>query len=175
MTQEIIVVEGKDDAAAVKSACPVEVIITNGLGLTPKTIARIKTARERCGVIILTDPDYPGEKIRRLIDEAVPGCRHAYIYQQNKAKIGVEYASPEEIRAALMTARLSVEDNPGRFSIEELYACGLAGSALSQNRRFRAGQLLGLGETNAKQFLKRLNAYNISREEFEDALAKLEG
>ncbi|MDX9872706.1 MAG: ribonuclease M5 [Clostridia bacterium] len=171
MTQEIIVVEGKDDAGAVKRACPAEVIITSGLGLTEKTLERIRTVQRRCGVIILTDPDYPGEKIRRIIDEAVPGCRHAYIYQQNKGKIGVEYASPEEIRAALAAAHLSVKTAPDRFTMEDLYAGGLAGSDNSGQRRRLAGKILGLGETNAKQFLKRLNAYNISREEFEQALA----
>ncbi|PKM87144.1 MAG: ribonuclease M5, partial [Firmicutes bacterium HGW-Firmicutes-12] len=86
MPREIIVVEGKDDAAAVKKACQAEVIITNGLGITKKTLQQIKVAQERCGVIIFTDPDYPGEKIRQIIDNEVPGCRHAYLYQQEKGK-----------------------------------------------------------------------------------------
>lgn len=174
MIQEIIVVEGKDDAAAVKRACPAEVIITSGLGLTEKTLQLIRMAQRRCGAIILTDPDYPGEKIRKIIDAAVPGCRHAYIYQQTKGGIGVEYASPEEIRAALDAAHLSSKAIPDRFSIEDLYTNGLAGSDKSRQRRRSAGCLLGLGETNAKQFLKRLNAYNITREEFERMLAELE-
>ena len=31
------------------------------------------------GVIVLTDPDFPGEKIRKIITEHVPDCKHAFI------------------------------------------------------------------------------------------------
>lgn len=67
MIKEVIVVEGKDDLAAVKRACQAEVIITNGLGITAEKIAEIKAAQERCGVIILTDPDYPGRRSAGLL------------------------------------------------------------------------------------------------------------
>jgi ribonuclease M5 len=171
--KEIIVVEGKDDEAAVKKACQAEVIITNGLGITKKTLQQIKVAQERCGVIILTDPDYPGEKIRRIIDSAVPGCRHAYLYQQEKGKIGVEYASSEEIMESLAQAHLSQGVLEPRFKMEDLYTNRLIGYNQARERRFKLGCLLGIGETNGKQFLNRLNAYNITRHEFERALAGL--
>lgn len=173
MPREIIVVEGKDDAAAVKKACQAEVIITNGLGITPETIERIKTAQRRLGVIILTDPDFAGEKIRRIIEQAVPGCRHAYLVQENKDRVGVEYAGEEEIREALARAHLSQEPLAELFVMEDLWRWGLVGSSKAKTRRYQAGRLLGLGETNARQFLKRLNAYHISREEFEEAMVAL--
>lgn len=173
LIKEIIVVEGKDDASAIKKACQAEVIITNGLGITEKTLQRIKTAKERCGVIVLTDPDYPGEKIRRIIDNAVPGCKHAYIYQQEKGKIGVEYASEEEITDALARAHFSDEADTVIFEMEDLLYNGLIGYDRAGEKRYKLGRLLGIGEANAKQFLNRLNAYNISRQEFEEALASL--
>ena len=79
MIREVIVVEGKDDEAAVKKAVDAEVIITSGLGIEEKTIERICHAQQRTGVIIFTDPDFPGEKIRKMISEKVPGCKHAYL------------------------------------------------------------------------------------------------
>lgn len=173
MIKEIIVVEGKDDASAIKKACRAEVIITNGLGITEKTLQRIKTAQERCGVIVLTDPDYPGEKIRRIIDNAVPGCKHAYIYQQEKGKIGVEYASAEEITDALARAHLSNGADTVTFEMEDLIYYGLIGHDNSSEKRYKLGRLLGIGETNGKQFLNRLNAYNITRQEFEEAFNDL--
>ncbi len=65
MIKEIIVVEGKDDIQAVKSAVEAEVIATGGFGYDKEFMDKLKIAAENRGVIILTDPDYPGEKIRK--------------------------------------------------------------------------------------------------------------
>ena len=170
----MIVVEGKDDEAAVKKAVPVEVITTNGLGITEETLQRIMTAQARCGVIVMTDPDYPGEKIRRIITEAVPGCRHAYLDQSyvapGKKRIGVEYASPTEIIDALVAAKISANTSEGFFVREDLWRNGLLGQPCSAELRHKVGRRLGLGQANAKQFLNRLNAYGITMAEFEKAL-----
>lgn len=174
MIKEVIVVEGKDDVAAVKKACQAEVIITNGLGITEETIKKIRVAQERCGVIVFTDPDYPGEKIRKIIDKAVPGCRHAFLKQNRdqdkKALVGVEYASPEEIREALARAHVSDCERKDIYEYRDLYQNGLLGHPGADKRRTEAGEMLGIGKTNAKQFLKRLNAYGITREEFQQTL-----
>lgn len=174
LLKEVIVVEGKDDVSAVKKAFPeAQVIITNGLGITAEILAQIKKAQERCGVIILTDPDYPGEKIRKIITQTVPGCRHAYLFQEQEKKIGVEYASSEQIQQALEKARASVEKRPNLYDSIDLYFYGLAGNPLAAQRRLNVAKRLGLGQANAKQFLSYLNAYQIPREELESALKEL--
>ena len=112
MIREVIVVEGKDDQAAVKKAVDAEVIITNGLGIQEETIERIANAQRRTGVIILTDPDFPGEKIRKLISQRVPGCKHAYLPRKHGRKgqdIGVENARPEHIIQALSKVKTEGE------------------------------------------------------------------
>ena len=178
---EVVVVEGKDDVSAVKRACHAQIIITNGLGISREIISEIRSAKERCGVIILTDPDSPGEKIRHIINKAIPGCRQAYIYQNKSAKttesklpnlIGVEYASPAEIVQALLEAKASksTEELPPRYSMSDLINFGLVGGQSSQTTRDRVARKLGLGKPNAKQFLNRLNAYGISKDELLFAL-----
>ncbi|HAS91018.1 MAG TPA: ribonuclease M5, partial [Clostridiales bacterium] len=67
MIKEIIVVEGKADVSAVKRAVDAQVISTNGLGINDKIINVIKKASKNKGIIILTDPDYPGKKIRNIL------------------------------------------------------------------------------------------------------------
>lgn len=181
--KEVIVVEGKDDLAAVKKACEAEVIITNGLGISGEVIEQIRTAQARCGVIILTDPDFPGEKIRGMIDRAVPGCRHAFIKQDGtdgtvgsgarkgeRRRIGVEYASPQEILEALEKAHCSRAERREEFEMADLLNNGLVGREQAGCSRRLLGEALGLGHTNAKQFLARLNAYGITRAEFAAAL-----
>ena len=67
--KEIIVVEGRDDTVAIRRAVDADTIETNGAAINDETIERIRLAQQQRGVIIFTDPDYPGEKIRKTIAE----------------------------------------------------------------------------------------------------------
>ena len=176
MIQETIVVEGKDDESAVKHAVNAEVIITNGLGINEKIIERIKTAQQRTGVIIFTDPDFPGEKIRKIICSKIAGCKHAYLprkYSRKGSDIGIENASPEHIIQALSKVQTEGKDNK-LFTMGHMVDAGLIMEASSRQRREEMGEVLGIGYGNAKQFLKRLNHYNITMKEFQEALEKIE-
>ena len=53
-----------------------------------RLLAVIQNAQETRGVIVLTDPDFPGDKIRHTITEHVSGVKHAYL-DREKAKISV--------------------------------------------------------------------------------------
>ena len=70
--KEIIVVEGKTDTALLKELFEVETIETHGLALDDKTLNLIKEASKSRGIIVLTDPDFPGKKIRDQIQKVVP-------------------------------------------------------------------------------------------------------
>lgn len=176
MIKETIVVEGKNDAAAVKRAVDADIIITSGFGLTKATLTRIRTVQERNGVIILTDPDFMGEKIRRIISDKVKGVKHAFIPREEaraNEDIGVENASPESIRKALDTAKTEVQEIRNVFCIGDLNELGLVGQDGSADLRSKLGALLGIGYGNAKQFLSRLNKYGITKDEFMDAYGQI--
>lgn len=81
--KEIIVVEGKDDTVAIKRAVDADTIETNGSAIGDHVIEQVKLAQRKRGVIIFTDPDYPGERIRKIISDKVPGCKHAF-YRRKK-------------------------------------------------------------------------------------------
>ena len=90
--QETIVVEGKDDETAVKKAVKAEIITTSGFGIKESVFEQIKWANEKNGVIVFTDPDWAGEKIRERINRKIPGCKNAYLSQDEadrKGNIGV--------------------------------------------------------------------------------------
>src|SRR5690554_4327267 len=96
--EEVIVVEGKNDTNAIKRFVQCDTIETNGSAVSEQVISRVTLAKERRGVIIFTDPDYPGDKIRQTIDANVPGCKHAFLTKDEaidniKKKVGVEHAS----------------------------------------------------------------------------------
>jgi len=176
MIKEVIVVEGRDDAIAVKRAVDAELIITHGYGLSKQTLKRIEFAHERNGVIVFTDPDHAGEKIRKMISNRIKGCKHAFLPREEAIKngdIGIENASPESICAALEKVRTEAITPRNEFSRADLIRNGLSGNEQAGYRRDLMGKLLGIGYANSKQFLNRLNHYGITREEFETALGKI--
>lgn len=179
MIKEIIVVEGKDDEAAVKRAVEAEVISVHGFGITGETFKLLKEASRKKGIIVLTDPDHAGESIRRRIEEAVgKDVRHAYIMREEglkKGNVGVENASPEAIREALNRAHATIEEKREEFTMEDLLRAGLTGRSDSANRRKIIGKTLRIGFANTGTMLKRLNSYGVLREEFEKAIEDLKG
>lgn len=173
MIKEIIVVEGKSDISAVKRAVEAQVIATSGLGLNEKIIKTIKSAARGRGIIILTDPDYPGKKIRYMLSSEIENCKHAFIPRDKATKdgdVGVENASPETIREALRNARAEITENRQEFTNNDMVYYELAGNDNASKRRAFVGDELGIGYCSAKQFLKRINSFGIEREELENAI-----
>lgn len=173
--KEIIVVEGKDDTRAIQRAVDADTIETNGSAVSSETIEKIKLAQSVRGVIIFTDPDYPGEKIRKYIAEHVPGCKHAFIEKKlalpkHGRGIGVEHASIETIQNALKDAQLMIRSAEESITKDDLYDAGLIGGPRSKQLREKLGEQLKIGYTNGKQLHKRLMMFQITKEEFIEAL-----
>lgn len=177
MIKEIVIVEGRDDIAAVKRALDCELIATGGFGFPKGTVERIINASKKRGIIVFTDPDFAGEKIRKKISSLVPNCKHAFLPREEAIKdgdIGIENASPESIIAALSKVRTEIKKTRDEFSKSDLIKNKLMGYESSSERRDVLGKILGIGYGNSKQFLKRLNNYDVSREEFESAIVELD-
>ncbi|MBQ2678363.1 MAG: ribonuclease M5 [Firmicutes bacterium] len=174
--REIIVVEGRDDTAAVKRAVCAETIETHGFGISGETWKLLEKANEERGIIILTDPDHAGEEIRKRLAEKFPDAKQAYISREKAVKsgdVGVENASPEAIAEALEKARAQAETAEKIFTMEDLMKAGLSGRPASKEKRQKAGEILGIGYGSSSRFLGKLNGYGITREEFEEALEKI--
>ena len=175
--KEVIIVEGKDDISQVKRAVKAEIIATGGFSLPKATLEQIKGAARRKGIIILTDPDYPGEWIRREITKAVKEAKHAFIPKEDalrEGNVGVENASPKNIRLALERARCELQTPRREFTKSDLMKEGLLGADGATGKRDALGKILGIGYGNAKQFLNRLNHYGVTREEWHQALNELQ-
>lgn len=177
MIKEIIVVEGRDDEAAVKRALEAETIATHGYGIKPETFKRIEKAYTEKGIIIFTDPDFAGEKIRKRLAELFPEGKHAFLSRESALKngdVGVENATPEMIREAIKKARPSIVNKQYEFNYEDLLKYKLVGSPDATEKRDKLGKILGIGYGNAKVFLNRLNQYGIKRKELLDALIEVD-
>ena len=168
--KEIIVVEGKNDTNRLQSYFDCDTIETGGDQLQRETVERIKEAQKRRGVIVFTDPDHPGEHIRRMIQAHVPDCKHAFI-DKNKArttkKVGVEHASQKDLWESLCRV-VTFEQGAITLSWEEFVDLGLIGLADSAQRRKKICQKFLIGPCNAKTCFKRLNQMRVTRKEIEE-------
>lgn len=176
MIKEVLVVEGKMDVVAIDKAVEADCIITEGFNLKPQALKNIEQAYKKRGIIIMTDPDMAGERIRTYLTRRFPEAKHAFVPVDEATDhddIGIEQAKPEAIRKALAKVRTLEWEPTNLFTGADLIMNDLSGAADASQRRASLGAALGLGFANAKTFLKRLNHYGITREEFDAAVAML--
>ncbi|MDQ0204802.1 ribonuclease M5 [Pectinatus haikarae] len=176
MIKEVLIVEGKMDVVAVNKAVEADCIITGGFGLNRGTVDNIRHAYKKRGIIILTDPDSAGERIRKWLTRRFPKAKHAFIPVEEASAhndIGVEQASPESIRNALKKVRTESVKTEALFTAADLLQNGLSGGKNSSMKRAEVGAVLGLGYANAKIFLQRLNTYGVTRKEFMDTITDI--
>ena len=175
--KEVIVVEGRDDTNAVLRAVDGLTIETHGFGIKKETWKLLEKAYTEKGLIILTDPDYSGEEIRRKLTARFPDSRQAFLTRseaEKKGDIGIENAEPEDIAEAIRKAHYTASSETAEFTEDDLFEAGLTGRKDSAQRRQLVGAALGIGYGNARGFLKKLNSFGISREDFEKSVRALE-
>ena len=175
--KEIIVVEGRDDITAIKRVVDAHIIALNGFSaLSKKTINKMVELSQNNDLILFTDPDFAGKKIRDTLKRYIPNIKHAFVSQKDATKnnnIGVENANDEAILEALKNVITANQNIENRFDISDLIDNGLVSGSNAKERRIMLGNILKIGYYNAKQLLKALNSFNISREQFEEAVKKI--
>ena len=172
--KEVIVVEGRDDAAAVKRALDARIIETRGYAISGETWALLEAADREKGLLILTDPDFSGKEIRKKLTARFPKAKQAYLTVSQASRggeVGVEHAAPQAIREAVLKARATKEESAREtFSVEDARRAGLAGGPGSAEKRAFVGKLLGIGYGNAKSFRNKLNRCGVTPEELNEAI-----
>ena len=177
---EVIVVEGKDDTANLKRYYEVDTYETRGSAINQDDLERIATLQELRGVIVFTDPDYNGERIRKIIMQEIPQAKHAFLNRgeavpKSKTKgrsLGVEHASYEDLEKALSGLVGSYEDEHSLdITKSDLMRLGLLMGSDSRKRREYLGEELRIGYCNGKQLLKRLELFGVCLSQVEEALA----
>lgn len=166
--KEILVVEGKNDTQTLKRYFDCDTIETHGMHLSKKTLEVIQMAQNKRGVIIFTDPDAPGEKIRQTINQHVKGCKNAFI-DKKKAKttkkVGIEHASRTDLEESLTHLMTYTEDFRESLSWSEFLELGCSGKENSASKRRVLEEYLHLGKSNAKTLYKRLNMLQMNQQE----------
>lgn len=175
-----VIVEGRYDAARLANLVDTMILTTDGFAIF-KDKARQnlfkQTARTR-GLIVLTDSDAAGFKIRHFVTNlagaayvrqayvpAIPGKESRKAEPGKEGLLGVEGIGDELILQALQTALASVPDdiagipdNPRPITYTDLYEWGISGTANSADRRRSLLKRLGLPpRLSKKELLSVLN------------------
>lgn len=166
---EVLIVEGKSDKQFLETFLDADFLICNGSAIDGFDYEYLSTIVKTRGAIILTDPDYPGQKIRNEIDSKVPGCKHAFVRKEvsiKHHKVGVAESTKEEVLFALENVVSFDKHINGNLTLNDLLDLNVAGSN-SKNIKKIVCEHFHIGVCNTKTMLKRLNMLGITKTELE--------
>lgn len=176
MRRQVFIVEGYHDASKLKEVLgDIEVLITNGSAVSSETLHLIEKLDETHDLIVFTDPDYAGQRIRHLVSKNLEHVYHAFLKQdkavsKNKKKIGVEHASKDDILYALRHMKLVKTADYQVVSTHFLYTHGLIGQKDSKKKRLKLSEELHIGYTNGKTLKQRLMMFQITPQQIKEVL-----
>jgi ribonuclease M5 len=170
----LIVVEGVKDVQKLTPLIEADFVTTNGSALSPHVIEFIRQAKTKGReVIVFTDPDFPGEKIRQSLEQAIPGLTHAFVEKKfaiSHGKVGVAEATPTAILKALSEKITPHPKTSGTLTMQDLANLGFIGDHHATILREKTNQHFHLGNCNVKTMLKRLNVLGIEYDELKAIL-----
>lgn len=183
-----IIVEGKYDKITLENFVEGTILSTGGFSIfkNKELLELMRVMAKKTGIVILTDSDAAGFKIRSHIRSAVRDGKIVNVYipdvygkERRKAapgregKLGVEGMSPQVLLTALERAGATFSEDGGAAEADrrpitkaDLYELGLTGGADSAQRRETLLKKLGLPERMTANAM--LEAVNLlyTREEF---------
>ena len=169
----VIVVEGKSDVLFLETFLdPIEFIVTNGSEISKSTLNTVKEYSKKYKIIVLTDPDFPGKKIRDTINNNVENCYNAFVNKEvsiKKNKVGVAESTKEEVLKSLQNLHIfSKSLQNSTISLSDLTKWGYLDINQKEFRDY-ISKKYNFDIVNKKRFIKRINSLNIPiKEELEN-------
>ncbi|MCQ2464730.1 MAG: DUF4093 domain-containing protein [Oscillospiraceae bacterium] len=195
-TEQAIIVEGKYDKIKLETIIDATIVVTNGYGIFKdrEKLELIRFYARKKGIIILTDSDGAGFKIRGYLKGSVPEGSITNVYIPDvfgkekrkekpscEGKLGVEGIKKDLIIEAFRKAGIKFLDDDSVKRTKknpvtrmDIYDAGLTGMPDSTERRRKLLRKLGLPERlSTAGMLEALNAM-MSSEEFHEMMEKEE-
>jgi ribonuclease M5 len=178
MRPQVIVVEGKNDKSRLNSVFPhIDVLMTNGSAIELSTIDILEKLDETHDIILFLDPDYAGDRIRRILSHKLNHVFHAFIDQKvstskNGKKVGVEHATDEDIKNALSHIRHTKKHEKSDITYSFLYDYQLIGHEKSKMLRMTLTKVFHIGYVNGKTLYQRLHMFGIKQKQIIEVLSE---
>lgn len=189
--EQAVIVEGKYDKIKLSSVIDAVIITTNGFSVIKdkEKLEIIRFFARNKGIIILTDSDSAGFKIRNFLKGAITDGKITNVYipdifgkEKRKAvpskegKIGVEGIDKQILLDAFKKAGvLSAETDEKRELITklDLFEAGLSGCSNSSEKRSKLLKYLGMPELMTTNAMLEIINTMMTRSEFFDIIEKL--
>lgn len=178
MKKQVFVVEGKNDVNKLKSIYEdIEVVSVNGSEIDDNVVSFLKQIKDTHDIIVITDPDYPGKKIRDYLESEIKDVKHIFLERKysksdNKKKIGLEHVSSEIIKEKLNDI-INFNNSNDLLTNEDLINNKLIGFKNSKSLRYKLTSYLKIDNCNGKRLLRRLNSLNIDEERLKEIVNNL--
>jgi ribonuclease M5 len=172
MKKTLFVVEGIHDETHLKSLYPgILTLSVGGSAINNEALTFLKHHQHVFEIVLLLDPDYPGNKIRHKLEQELESVYHVFVDEKkarHKRKIGIEHMSKKDLDEALK----KVIKNSSQQSLTkiEFIELQLQGSPEATQRKNTLCHVLHLGKPNAKTLFKRLNMIGMTKSNIEDIL-----
>lgn len=172
----LYVVEGKNDKLLLQTLTAAPILISNGLGYSETFINELIQLESKYTIHLVLDPDGPGERIRRVIRDALKYPVDVYIpinhaKNTSKSKVGVEHVSRETLG---MFIQLGSELNQQTImTSSQLFELGLHGCSGSKSLRQRLCDKLNIGTANAKTLRFKLMIYGYNYEAIRELMKEI--
>lgn len=187
--KEAVIVEGKYDKIKLSGIIDTVIIETDGFAIFKDKEKQklIRFLSEKRGIIIMTDSDSAGFKIRNFINgitksENIKNVYIPDIYGKEKrktesskeGKLGVEGMQPQIIMTALEKAGVLCSENDKKSGVEithtDFFEDGISGGENSSEIRKMLAKELDLPERiSSSSLLKIINSY-MTYDEYKDAI-----
>ena len=173
---QLYVVEGKSDIARLSQSFAGPILSTNGSAVSKEFIQQLITLEETYNIVLLLDPDGPGEKIRRRINDCLKYPVHIFIPKEfarseNKKHIGIEHVSRETLEKHLLEPKTIQLVEP--ISLSEMMSLGLVGTDGAFDRRVFLSLRFNLGLANAKTLRNKFQLFGVTYDQVQAALEDL--
>ena len=165
--QVVLVVEGIHDKQLLESFFVGEIVTTNGSDIPNTTINYLLqlSKNENIQIVIMTDPDGPGLKIRSILNEKIPNVVNVHIPKEKAVKgkkVGIAETRIEDLKEALNNVLPNYHHNTiSEINTKTLQTLDLTGKEYSRNLRNLLCSRLGLPEANSKTLIKMLNSIKL--------------
>lgn len=173
--KQVVVVEGKNDISKLKTLYKDLIIIkTNGLGFTNEKISEIKEYEKKgYEIVLLLDPDTPGETIRRELKKHLKNPIDIFIPKDKCIKnnsVGIENLLQEDLKE-LFSNKINLNNNSkNTLTFKDLYDLGLIGNTDSKEKRNKITNYFKIGHANGKRLHEVLNILGVTKDKIKEVL-----
>lgn len=177
----LFVVEGKNDRFNLEQSFnqKLNIVETEGSRISLDKQNLLKELSAKYQLVILTDPDVQGERIRKIVTKLAPDAIQLFVNKQaatpksDNQSLGVEHVNQGILLQLLNRLEANSPQNFQAVTMDDLYQYKLIGFENSQIYRHQISEKLNIGYTNGKQFLKRLRLMKIDRDKFLETVKQL--